>query len=100
MDVAVLWRQCLSCCGQGENDDDDTKLCKIALTLNCCAHHNTTYNVTDGVEEESAKEKEEQCEDNDTKQEGRGCPTKDLLQYTPSCGIRQRSKSCESLRSE
>ena len=99
MEVAALWRQCVSCCGQGDmdNDDDDTKLCNFALTLNCCAHHNTTYTATDGGEED-AKENEVQCEGE--RQGERGCLTKDLLQYAPSCSLRQRSKSHESIRFE
>lgn len=101
MDVATLWRRCVSCCGDGdgESNDDDTKLCKITLTLNCCAHHNTSYTVTDGGDAENTTQKEEE-QGSDENSEERKCPKTDLLQYTSSCSLRQRSKSHESFRVE
>ena len=61
----ALWRQCLSCCrGVSDDNNDDTKLCQLTLTLNCCAHHNATYTVTtDGVEEEEEEKRHDEKAD-------------------------------------
>ena len=90
----MLWRQCVSCCRHDSEDDDDTKLCQLTLTLNCCAHHNATYTVTDGADE--AETAAEPLEGN----KSRCGIAKDLLQHTSSSSLRQRSKSRESVRLE
>ena len=97
MNITALWSQCVSCCRAQAEDDEDTKLCQLTFTLNCCAHHNaTTYTVTDGAEEEEAEtdkhddEGEQQNNDDDGKenQEGRRDTAKDLLQHTASSSLR------------
>jgi len=96
MNITALWSQCVSCCRAQAEDDEDTKLCQLTFTLNCCAHHNaTTYTVTDGAEEEAETDKhddegEQQNNDDDGKenQEGRRDTAKDLLQHTASSSLR------------
>ena len=58
MNMSMLWRQCVSCC-RHDSEDDDTKTGQLTLTLNCCANHNATYTVTDGLDEAAAAEKQE-----------------------------------------
>ena len=82
----------MSCCRRDSDDEEDTKLCQLTLTLNCCAHHNANYTVTDGAEEAEAAAAEGN--------KGRCGIAKDLLQHTSSSSLRQRSKSRESVRFE
>lgn len=89
-----LLRSCFSFCRSPDDDDgteDDTTLHHLSFNLNCCASHNTNYNVTDGCEKEAAEAEED---------EDRRQVKEHLLQSeTPGC-FRERQQSRKGVRTE